>query len=570
MTDSLSERTLPLDGTAPASLAARVREHAQRAPDSAFCTLITGGSVEDICFGQLYRRGLAYAGAFERRGVGKGDIVPIILRHGPHLFYAFLGALLAGAVPSFMPFPSSKQRIDVYWHDHDRLFDRLRPRMVVTYSENAASAAEFLTASPEILVANDALLDEPIEDIRAEGLFASVDDVACLQHSSGTTGLKKGVMLSHRAVSDHVSAYARVISFGPSDRIASWLPLYHDMGFIACFMMSMLEGAHLVALDPFEWVMRPVSLLEAIAAYRATFCWLPNFAFSHIVRMAKAGVTYDLHSIRAIISCSEPCKEITFRRFLERFADSGIDQSRLGVSYAMAEDVFAVTQTEIGKPVNSLTVNSEALTRGEISLSEAGRSQSIVSCGTPIKDTKIRVCNPQGEPVAERIVGEIYVSSPFLFSGYYLQPELTARKLIGGWYSTGDLGFTHSGELYVTGRIDDMIVINGRNHYAHEIELLVSDVDGVLPGRAIALAIDDAASDATVIVVLAECHGGTANARGIGRRVKEEVQDRLGIAVRSVLLVVPGSLAKTTSGKMSRVKNKEMFLAGAFEKAIVP
>ncbi len=558
------------DGRGPTSLAARVRAHAERAPDALFCTVLTRGNVQTLTFEQLYRGGCAYAAEFGRRGVGPGHIVPIILHHGPHLLYSFLGALLAGAIPSFMPFPSAKQRIDIYWKDHETLFNRLRPRMIVTYAENAAAAGESLAEPIEMLVAGDDILSVPAGESGFPGLTALVDEVACLQHSSGTTGLKKGVMLTHRAILDHVATYTRTLDFGAGDSIVSWLPLYHDMGFIACFMTSLLEGTPLVALDPFEWVMRPASLLDAIQLYRPTFCWLPNFAFSHIVRTTKATATYDLHSIRAVINCSEPCKAETFRRFAERFAAAGIDAAKLQVCYAMAENVFAVSQTSLGRPVTVLNVDPDAFSRDRVRMIGSDEpGQAVVSCGKLIDGVRVQIRGADNNVLPAGEIGEIRLSSPFSFSGYYLQPELTQKKLHDGWYATGDLGFIHEGELYVSGRVDDMIIVNGRNYYAHEIEAIVSDIDGIIPGRCTAVAVDDAASDATGVVILAECREPGPNDDLTSRAIREGVLDRLGFAVHSVLLLPAGVLVKTTSGKISRSKNKELYLLGEFGNMMV-
>ncbi len=495
-------------------------------------------------------------------GIQPNDLILIILKHTPHLFYAYLGAMIAGAIPSYLPFPSPKQRADLYWEDHDILFKRIQPRMLVTYEENLTAATQTLPdfTIPTLIAGNDILEGRLLGSDSFPGFARSADDIACLQHSSGTTSLKKGVMLTHRMILDHVKAYNESIGFGESDSIASWLPLYHDMGFIACFMGSLLSGTHLVALDPFEWVMRPRLLLDAIARYRSTFCWLPNFAFSHIANAVPSAERWDLSSIRAFINCSEPCKGKTFDRFAERFAESGISAEKLQICYAMAENVFGVTQTPLGLRVNEVAAEANAFSLGEVEPTDRDGIR-LMSCGPPIDGVEVEIRDESENGIPDGHIGEICVRGPFLFSGYYKLPEKTAEKLRDGWYYTGDMGFLFDGDLFVTGRKDDMLIVAGRNYYAHEIEALVNALPEIVPGRNVAIGVEDPLTDATAVVVLAECVAGT-DSEEIGRALRREVVEKLGLAIHAFVPLSSGRLVKTTSGKISRSKNRELYVAG--------
>ncbi len=548
------------------TIPARLRSHAEARAHDTFCTFLARGQTESITFAELYERSLAYSRFYTRLGIQRGDLILIILQHTPHLFYSYLGAMLAGAIPSFMPFPSPKQRADFYWADHEILIERIKPRLILTYAANLdaarASIPNFNTPSA---VADEEILLEPSDDtpVTPSGLSASPDDIACMQHSSGTTSLKKGVMLTHRAILAEVAAYSRAIGFSATDSIASWLPLYHDMGFVACFMRSVIEGTHLIALDPFEWTIRPSLLLDAIERYRATLCWLPNFAFSHIVNASRADTEWDLSSIRAFINCSEPCKEHTFERFAERFRTAGITQEKLHVSYAMAENVFGVTQTTLGRRVRVLSVDPDAFSAGSVEPARGAYALPLLSCGPPIDGVRLQICDAEGNAVPDGGIGEIHISSPFLFDGYYKLPEKTAERMRGSWFATGDMGFVLDGELFVTGRIDDMLIVNGRNYYSHEIEAAVNGVSGVLPGRSVAIGVEDERSDATVVVVLVETTPG-CDVGQVGSEVRKRVAQRLGLGIHAVVPVAAGRLVKTTSGKISRNKNRELFVEGAF------
>jgi fatty-acyl-CoA synthase len=556
-------RTVEIKRTVPSRLCEIAAHH----PDLTFCTFIKGTHREAITFSQLLSRSIAYANQYQRRGLKPGDLVIIVLQHTPHLFYSYLGAILVGAVPSFMPFPSPKQRRSLYWADHDALFARITPQLLVTYEENFAEAKQALPrVEIDTLIAREDIFPEQgavaLNDFL--GFAAEPDDVACLQHSSGTTSLKKGVMLTHRAILDEVEAYASALDFGPDDSIASWLPLYHDMGFVACFMGSLLQGTHLVALDPFEWVMRPSILLDAIQEYRCTFCWLPNFAFSHIAGNARKDAHWNLSSIRAFVNCSEPCKAKTFERFAARFAGGGIGPEQLQVCYAMAENVFAVTQTPLGSAVRSVLANAVEFSRGvAVDAAPGAAAISVLSCGPPVEGVRLRICDPQGTELPDGRIGEIHITGPFLFSGYYKLPEKTREKLRDGWYRSGDMGFMRDGELYVTGRADDMIIVNGQNFYAHEIEAIANGVTAIVPGRAVAIAVEETISDSTAVALLAECVPG-ADAEQTGKDVRREILEQLGLAIHAFVPVAKGELVKTTSGKISRSKNKEIYARGGF------
>lgn len=512
-------------------------EHATSRPPSVFCTFLEGRADQEITFGDLFERSAGYAAHYRDSGLRAGDLVLIMLRHSPHLFYAFFGAVLAGATPSFMPYPTPKQRPELFWRDHRSLFARIQPSALVTYKENADAAHEYLeNLPPMVTIADDTIVSTRSEDRTFPGLYAAEDDVACLQHSSGTTGLKKGVMLSHREIGAQIDAYARSLALEANDRIASWLPLYHDMGFIATFLMPFVRGLHVAMIDPIEWSARPRLLFEAIERFQSTLCWMPNFAFGHLVNTARAADAYDLSSIRAFVNCSEPCRPTAFSRFVERFEKYGVTPDRLQTCYALAENVFAATQSPVGLPVRSL--------------------EGVLSSGRPIDGVEVEICRSDGGVASERERGEIVLRSPFLFTGYQHLPDLTARRLQNGRYRTGDIGFIDSGELFVTGRSDDLLIVNGRNVHAHELEDIANGVPGSLPGRVVAFQVPNARNDGFEVVMLLESDG----VDGLAAAVKAAVSQHAAIDLAKVEVVPRATLVKTTSGKISRVENQRRYL----------
>ena len=537
-------------------LLAALQERVRSAPSSPFCHFLAQNRQTTFTVAQTWERSARFARLYRARGLGRGDVVAIILRHEPDLYFAFLGALLARCIPTFMPFPSSKQDPARYWAQHRTLFSRIGLKAVVTYRNNATEMRNFCP-EPQIL------MPEQARELNCEWepTHVNAEDIAFLQHSSGTTGLKKGVLLSYGAVSAQIERYSAALQLDARDVIVSWLPLYHDMGLIACFILPLMSGAALVSLDAFEWVARPRLLFEAIERYRGTHVWLPNFAFHHLCRTVQSRPSLELSSLRAIIDCSEPCRSESLEQFVSSFGRFGIRRDDLRVCYAMAETVFAVTQTPAGRSVGTLLLNEEALWSGRIEPGGAsGAGHRVVSVGAPLPDVDIKIVNDEGGEVDGSRVGQVAVRAPFLFSGYHNDPELTARKLRDGWYFTGDVGFVHSGELYLLGRVDDLLIINGRNLMAHDVEYAInSEVDEIKTGRCIALGVYSEEVGSQELVVVAELSGEAAPPQ-LSRRVKSAVLNGCGILPKEVKIVPPGWLAKSTSGKIARELNLSRYL----------
>lgn len=536
------------------------RRAATAKPDGVFCHFQQGGVSVEICHRELWAGAARYANLLRQRNVTPGSVVVILLPHSPDLLYSFLGAMLAGAVPTFMPPPSSKQDPAHYWASHGRLFARLEPGAVLTDAANLAAIRGNL---PEMEVP---LLDQTDAQGMSAEFFspeANPHDIAFLQHSSGTTGLKKGVALSHRAVLRQIASYRAALDLRADDRIVSWLPLYHDMGLIACFLLPLVTGTPVVMLDPFEWVVNPRLLFDAIKRHRGTLCWQPNFAFHHLCRTVRPATDLDVSSMRAWIDCSEPCRAESLQLFARTFAAAGVNAGQLQVCYAMAETVFAVTQTPLGGAPHVLRVDPEILRtdRRAHEVSADSAHQKIISTGPVVAGLNVRIVDEAGAVLADDVVGIIAIAGDFLFDGYYRLPDETSRKLRDGWYHTGDLGFLHAGELYVTGRAHDLIIIHGRNCYAHELEFLVNQVPGVHPGRNVAVGWFRPEIGSEELVIIAEVRAGSPpDLSGLAQTIKQAVLGETGLLVHDVHLVGPGWLVKTTSGKLSRGENLNKYL----------
>jgi acyl-CoA synthetase (AMP-forming)/AMP-acid ligase II len=472
--------------------------------------------------------------------------------------------VLGGQVPAILAPPSFKLNREHYRDELFALLRRIDARVVVTDAETAAlvgAEAGRLGSATLLLAGELGPGDAPVPEVAP-----APDDLVLLQHSSGSTGLKKGVALSNRAVLNQIRSYAPTLRLGPDDAIASWLPLYHDMGLIACTILPAVTGVPVTAISPLQWVTRPAVLLEAIARYRCTLTWMPNFAYEFLAQRVRAsqvgGVRLD--SMRAWINCAEPTIAQSHRRFAERFAPMGVKPESLWTCYAMAETVFAVSQSSDEAPARVERLEREAFqTRGAAIPvgSDAVPSVEVMSGGALLAGTRVRIVDERRRDLEQRRVGEIAIHCDSLFSGYFRDPETTARSLEDGWYYSGDLGYLADGHVFITGRKKDLLIIAGKNYYPQDIERVVSSVPGVYPGRVVALGLDDAAIGTQRLIVLAEVENESqVDDPALAASVRTELAGELDCVIDDLRLLPHMWLLKTSSGKIARAPNLQRFL----------
>jgi acyl-CoA synthetase (AMP-forming)/AMP-acid ligase II len=365
---------------------------------------------------------------------------------------------------------------------------------------------------------------------------------------------------------NQLSAYRSAIQLTSEDVVVSWLPLYHDMGLIAGFIMPIMEGIPLVLMSPFDWVRAPQRLMQAVSKYKGTLSWLPNFAYNFCAQKIRdrhlEGV--DLSSWRAITNCSEPVRYESHIQFYEKFKSYGLKFETLQTSYAMAENVFGVTQSDLQRRPTLNEIDREAFLHEHVAqpARDGMPVMRMMSSGKPISNTKIRILNAHGKDVPERTIGEIALQSNSMLTEYYHRPDATAKAFHDGWYLTGDYGYLVDGELYVTGRKKDMIIVGGKNVYPQDIESLVGQVEGIHAGRVVAFGMYDETQGTEEVVVLAETDAqeDPNEIKRISDAVRAHVTKNSAVALRWVYLVGPKWLLKTSSGKIARSANKEKYL----------
>ncbi|NWF68813.1 MAG: AMP-binding protein [Chloroflexi bacterium] len=529
---------------------------------------IEGDHETRYTFGELRAQVRRCGHALRAAGIQRGQLVVLVIPHRLELVYHFWGALHIGAVPSIFPFLSDKLNPERYFDSVRRLVQHSGVRAVITTRDFEGALQTTLTGIDVLLLTLEQFAGANAAPENGDTPLADAHDLAFLQHSSGSTGLQKGVMLAHGAVLRQLTSYAQAIQLDNDDVIVSWLPLYHDMGLIAGFILPLLAGVKLVLMSPFQWVRDPKILLRAIQRHRGTLCWLPNFAYNFLAtRIRDKDLDgLDLSSMRAFINCSEPVYAESHRLFAERYAAYGLRADALQTCYAMAENVFAVTQSAFGTAPKIDIVDRRALMDEQRALPASGAAPALtlVSNGAPIAGCRVRIVDMQRQDLPERHVGEIAIHSASLMDGYYRRPEESAAVMSDGWYFTGDMGYLAAGELYITGRKKDLIIVGGKNIYPQDIENLLNDISGLHPGRASAFGVPNAQLGTEDIAIVAEVDASALDdddrRAAIQREIRARVAQNTDMIARYVHLVSAKWLIKTSSGKIARSANRDKFL----------
>jgi acyl-CoA synthetase (AMP-forming)/AMP-acid ligase II len=535
---------------------------------TAVTVLLSGKPDQPISYRQLIEGAAAWDHALTRAGILPGEVVVLIQQHGLDLIFAFWGTILHGSIPSIMPFLTEKLLPERYRADLTALVAITRPEAIITYKEFEPEVRTALGDGSSVrkVLIKDAVEEQVEFDPHSfTGLQRQGDDIVLLQHSSGTTGLQKGVALSHQAVLNQLETYARTMKLNDQDVIVSWLPLYHDMGLIAGFLMPILLRVPLVLLSPFEWVRAPYKLMQAVTQYHGTLSWLPNFAYNFCAQKVRdrdlAGV--DLSSWRGVSNCSEPMRFESQQAFSRRFAAYGLNPAALCTCYAMAENVFAVTQGGIDSPVAVDEIDRESMqVERKARPAHDGRpSLQMLSTGTALPNTKIRILDEAHHELPDRVIGEVALKSNYMLSEYYHRQDATSKAFHAGWYLTGDYGYKVGEQLYVAGRKKELIIVGGKNIYPMDLEELAMEVSGVHAGRVVAFGIFNETAGTEDVVLVAEVDtDNPAQREQIADAIRQTVTRGSAVALRYVHLVDKKWLIKTSSGKNARLANKEKFM----------
>ena len=522
---------------------------------------------ETVTFGEFRKRARFQAGILRDHGVTCGDRVIVIMPQGIPAMTAFVGAMMLGAVPAFLAYPNFKVEPSKYRSGLAGVTANLSAKVVVIDEGFPDEMLSYVSLNDRSKLLRARGGQTPRTGVELPQLDYPSETLAFIQHSAGTTGLQKGVALNHAAVLRQLEHLAQALKIDTAiDRVYNWLPLYHDMGLIACFMLPMVCHLPVVMQSPLDWVMHPETMLQIITEHKCTLAWMPNFAFQFVPRRTseESKSAYDLSSLRALINCSEPVQSKSMDEFYRAFASQGLRREALQSSYAMAENVFAVTQSGRKGPLKIFAdrqhFSSQHLIK-EVAADAMG-SISFTSSGRLMPQNDARIVSEAGETLSPRRVGEILVKSDSLFEGYYNRSDLTALSMVDGWYRTGDLGFFHEEELFVVGRQKDVLIVAGENIYPQDVEDIVCGHPSIHDGRAVAIGLFDPDSGTEDLVVVAEVEQREflEHKAQIEREIRGSIFSQIGVAVRSLLLKPPGWIVKSTAGKPARSTTREKLL----------
>jgi len=501
------------------------------------------------------------------RGLKKGDRVALVIPDGEEFVLSFLGALYAGVVPVPI-FPQlSFKNVDAY---HD----------TVAHIARASGASMLLTTTSTKPYVEPALAKTSLGSIatvdelaapapKALDVNVTPDDLAFLQFTSGSTSRPKGVMVTHGNLAHNSEAFMihGLAKDSSIDKGVSWLPLFHDMGLIGFVVGPLFTDIPCVFLPTASFVRTPRVWLETIHKHRGTITYAPNFAYALVAKRLKdrdvAGL--DLSCLRIAGCGAEPIQAKSLRDFAERLAPAGFDQRAYMPSYGMAEATLAVTFVPRRVGLRTDTIDPKELTAGKAAPRDGG--QELVDCGRAFPDHEVAIMDEHANKLGDRKVGQIVVRGPSVTAGYFAEPELTAEafKTIDGetWLHTGDLGYLVDGNLFVCGRLKDMIIVRGRNYYPTDIEWAVSELPGIRRGNVVAFGVDVDGEEH--LVVCAEAH--QSDAAGLTETIATTVASQFGLSVHRVEIVPQGSLPRTSSGKAQRRKTRQMYLDGTLPRA---
>jgi acyl-CoA synthetase (AMP-forming)/AMP-acid ligase II len=524
-----------------------------------------GQSEEHRSYRQLYHQARAAAAAFERLGVRNGDRVLLVLPTSFEFVISFFGVQLLGAVP-VPSYPPSGLRVEAGLARLAHISNHCGARVCLTSRQIRPFLGELAaraSALEEVLAVEDVLLpdSEAAPSARPRVL---TDDQAFIQYTSGSTDRPKGVLLLHRNLVANMHAIGQSLRITRDDVVVSWLPLYHDMGLIGKLLFAIYWQVPLVLMSPTTFLMRPSRWLWAIHRHRGTLASAPNFAYALCTRRVKPAERdgLDLSSWRMALNGAEPVDYNTVQSFADTYAAHGFDGRAMRPVYGMAELSLAATFPRSERPKH-LTLNRAELARGRAVPDASAGATAVVSVGKAVPGHAVRVVDERGRDVGDHQVGDILVTGPSLMPGYFGDPKTSAKVLRDGWLWTGDLGFIADGELYVTGRAKDMIILRGRNLYAEDLERAAERVDGARPGGTIAFGVFDAATGTEKVVLLVETVvREEADKRDLARRITERVIERCDVRLDEVVAVARGTLPRTSSGKKQRSQARRLYIKG--------
>lgn len=526
------------------------------------------GQEDEISYAVLKQRADAVAAGLRQHDLQPGQTVAIMLPTSLEYFFSFYGVLLAGGIPVPIYPPARLSQIEEHLHRHARILDNARAAMLITVAA-AKPFARLLRLQVENL-RTIITPEEFLEAAPAGQAMAAVEaqDIAMLQYTSGSTGNPKGVILTHANLLANIRTMGETIGAKSSDVFVSWMPLYHDMGLIGAWLGSLYYALPLVVMSPLTFLARPERWLWSIHRHRATLSGAPNFGYELCLRRTQdrdlEGL--DLSSWRVAFNGAEPVSPDTITRFQERFARYGFRHETMYPVFGLAECSVGLAFPPPGRAPVVDRIKREVFMRDGRAVPAAADDANalcFVACGQALAGHQIRLVDSTGYEVGEREEGRLEFQGPSATSGYYRNPEQTRRLFHGAWLDSGDLAYMAGNDVYITGRVKDVIIRAGRNIYPHELEEAIGNLPGIRKGCVAVFGSIDRATATEKLVVLAETHATDPDVRErLQTAITALAVDLTGAAPDDVVLASPHTVLKTSSGKVRRAASRELYERG--------
>lgn len=515
-------------------------------------------------FAELRADALVQAQRLIAAGVKPLDRIALIAETGAEFAALFFGVVYAGAWPVPLPLPTSFGGAQSYIDQLKVQLDSCDPAMLIYPPEIGAMCAEAARSADVEGIDWAAFAERPAPATTLP--TAATDDVAYLQYSSGSTRFPHGVAITHNALLNNLAAHSHGMHVCDTDRCVSWLPWYHDMGLVGCLLSPVANQVSTDYLKTEDFARRPLAWLDLISRNPGTtLSYSPTFGYDICARrmssQTKASDRFDLSRWRVAGNGADMIRPDVMQSFVDAFADAGFKATAFLPSYGLAEATLAVSIMPPGEGIIVELVEETQLSGGTSRADRPQRFRAIVNCGKPARDMVIEIREEDGTPLPERAIGKVWCKGPSVMVGYFRDQESTDACLVDGWLDTGDMGYLSDGYIYIVGRAKDMIIVNGRNHWPQDIEWAVEQLPGFKQGDIAAFAITTPGGEETP-AVLVQCRTSDESERV---RLRNEIRER----VRSVTgmncvieLVPPRTLPRTSSGKLSRAKARNLYLAG--------
>ena len=526
--------------------------------------LASAGATSRRSYAELARDAVVMHTRLHQRGLAVGHRLALVAADA----HSFIPAFLAGVRAGLVLVPLSPPPLGGRQQGYATLLRQIAsaadlhgivvPENLRELATQAAPLAQVLSYE-ELFAATDGPAPPPAA--------LTPDDTCFLQFTSGSTGSPKGVMVSYRNLAANTRAIMEHgLQINEHDVGVSWLPLHHDMGLIGKVLAPLAHLTEMVYLSTSAFIKNPNLWLDAVSRHGGTITFAPNFAFAYVTKhYRRRPIALDLTRLRVLGCGAEPINPEVLADFTHTFAPAGLRSDAIAPSYGMAEATLAVS---FARPWRTLAIDRQACEAQRKAVpadpARPAAALQLVSCGRAFPEHEIAILDEQGRPAAAGAIGEIAVRGPSVSTGYFRNPEASARSFVGGWLRSGDLGFLAEGEVYVCGRVKDLIIVNGRNHCPHDLEWLGETLPGVRSGAVVACAVPGHSTEN--IVILAEARKQEPGMQ-LGDDIRRLLADEMGILVHDALVLPSGSIPKTTSGKVQRAKARHEYLVGGYEAA---